>query len=155
MAHNPVNHPLRPIYRALGALTGVYLVLFGVVGLIVTGGDGLFGHPADRVLGQGANLFSSILMLLIGAIVLIATVLGRNSDTEVDKYFGWGLLALGSYELGASRTDANFLNFSVATVCVTYLIGLILIMAAYYSKIAPESQTGAPRQTRERQAQSA
>lgn len=155
MAHNPVNHPLRPIYRVLGAVTGIYLVLFGVVGLIVTGGDGLFGHPTDRVLGQGANLFSSILMLLIGAIVLIATVLGRNSDTEVDKYFGWGLLALGSFELGASRTDANFLNFSIATVCVVYLIGLILIMAGMYSKVAPESETGAPRQARERQAQSA
>ncbi|MEV8507472.1 DUF4383 domain-containing protein [Actinoplanes sp. NPDC051475] len=151
MAHTPVNHPLRPIYRALGALTGVYLILFGIVGIIVTAGDGMFGNGGDRVLGQHANLFWSIVSLLIGVIVLIATVLGRNSDVLVDKYFGWGLLVVGSYELAALRTDANFLDFSIATVVVTYLVGLVLIMAGQYSKIAPSSQAGAPRQVREAQ----
>jgi multisubunit Na+/H+ antiporter MnhG subunit len=155
MAHNPVNHPLRPIYRALGALTGAYLVLFGILGAIVTADKGLFGNGEDRVLGQETNLFWSIVCVLIGAIVLIATVMGRNADTTVDRYFGWGLLVVGSYELAVIRTDANFLNFSVSTVVVTYLLGLVLIMAAYYSKVAPQEQTGAPRQVREREAQSA
>jgi hypothetical protein len=155
MAHNPVNHPLRPIYRALGALAGAYLVLFGILGAIVTADDGLFGNGNDRVLGQQTNLFWSIVCVLIGAIVLIATVLGRNADTVVDKYFGWGLLVVGSYELGASRTDANFLNFSISTVVVTYLLGLVLIMTSYYSKVAPPEQAGPPRQARERQSQAA
>ena len=153
--HNPVNHPLRPLYRALGALAGAYLILFGILGAIITADKGLFGNGEDRVLGQETNLFWSIISVLIGAIVLIAVVLGRNSDTVVNKYFGWGLLAIGSYELAVIRTDANFLNFSVSTVVVTYLIGLVLIMAAYYSKVAPPEQTGAPRHEREHQAQSA
>jgi hypothetical protein len=155
MGHNPVNHPLRPIYRALGALTGAYLVLFGIIGVIVTGDDGLFGNGDDRVLGQHTNLFWSLLAVLLGAIVLVAGVLGRNLDTVIDKYVGWGLLVVGSYSLGAIRTDANFLNFSISTVVVTYLLGLVLIMVAYYSKAAPPEQTGPPRQARERQAQSA
>lgn len=152
MAHNPVNHPLRPLYRALGALAGAYLVLFGIVGLIVTSGYGLFGQPDERVLGQGTNLFWSIVSLILGAIVLIATVIGRNLDVEVDKYIGWGLLVVGSYELAASRTDANFLKFSISTVVVTYLVGLVLILAGLYSKTAPPENTGAPRQVRENQA---
>ena len=155
MAHNPVNHPLRPLYRALSALAGAYLVLFGILNAIVTGDEGLFGHAGDRVLGQEANLFWSIVCVLVGAIVLIATVIGRNADTVVDWYFGWGLLVVGSYELATIRTDANFLDFSVSTVVVTYLVGLVLIMAAYYSKVAPEQEAGAPRQARERQSQSA
>ena len=155
MGHNPVNHPLRPIYRALGALTGAYLVLFGILGVIMTGGDGLFGNPDDRVLGQQTNLFWSVVSVLVGAIVLLATIMGRNSDTVVDKYFGWGLLVVGSYSLGAIRTDANFLNFSISTVVVTYLLGLVLIMAAYYSMVAPLEQTGQPRKVRERGKQSA
>jgi uncharacterized membrane protein HdeD (DUF308 family) len=53
------------------------------------------------------------------------------------------------------RTDANFLNFSISTVVVTYLVGLVLIMAGLYSKVAPAAEAGAPRQERERQAQSA
>ena len=151
MAHTPVNHPLRPIYRALGALTGVYLILFGVVGIIVNLDQGLFGNDGGLVLGQQANMFWSIVSILIGAIVLAAAVIGRNSDVEVDKYFGWGLLVVGSYELAVLRTDANFLDFSVTTVIVTYLLGLVLIMAGQYSKVAPPSQTGAPRQEREAQ----
>lgn len=155
MAHNPVNHPLRPLYRALGALTGAYLVLFGIIGAIMTAGDGLFGNGDDRVLGQQTNLFWSIAAALIGAVVLIGTAVGRNTDTLIDRYLGWGLLVVGSYELAVIRTDANFLNFSVSTVVVTYLLGLVLIMAAYYSTVAPPEQTGPPRQTRERQSQSA
>ncbi|GAA3929612.1 DUF4383 domain-containing protein [Actinoplanes auranticolor] len=155
MGHNPVNHPLRPIYRALGALTGAYLVLFGILGAIVTADKGLFGNGEDRVLGQETNLFWSLVSVLIGAIVLIATLLGRNSDIVVDRYFGWGLLVVGSYELAVIRTDANFLNFSISTVVVTYLIGLVLIMAAYYCKVAPPEETSPPRQSRERQSQSA
>jgi hypothetical protein len=155
MAHNPVNHPLRPLYRALGALAGVYLVLFGIIGAITTADSGLFGNGEDRVLGQKTNLFWSIICVLVGVIVLIAAALGRNSDTVIDKYFGWGMLVIGSYELGAMRTDANFLNFSISTVVVTYLIGLILIMVAYYSKVAPPEQAGEPRQARERQSQTA
>jgi hypothetical protein len=152
MAHNPVNHPLRPLYRALGALTGAYLVLFGVVGLIVTPGNGLFGQPDDRVLGQGANLFWSIVSLILGAIVLIGVVIGRNLDVEINKYLGWGLLVVGSYELAASRTDANFLKFTVATVVVTYLVGLVLILSGLYTKTAPPENAGAPRHARQDQA---
>ena len=151
MAHNPVNHPLRPLYRALSAAAGAYLVLFGIFGLIVTPGNGLFGQPDDRVLGQGANLFWSIISLILGAVVLAAVVIGRNLDVEVNKYLGWGLLVLGSYELASIRTDANFLKFSVATVVVTYLIGLVLILAGLYAKTAPPENTGASRQVREGQ----
>jgi hypothetical protein len=140
MSHNPVNHPLRPIYRAIGALVGVYLVLFGIVGLIVTSGDGLFGTGGDRVLGQGANLFWSIVSLVVGVIVLAVTALGRNLDAEADRYIGWGMLVVGSYGLAVTRTDANFLNFSIATVVVTYTVGLLLIMVALYSKVGtPEA----------------
>jgi hypothetical protein len=151
MAHNPVNHPLRPLYRALSALTGAYLVLFGIVGLIVTPGNGLFGQPDDRVLGQGANLFWSIISLILGVIVLIGVVIGRNLDVEINKYLGWGLLVVGSYELAASRTDANFLKFSIATVVVTYLIGLVLIVSGLYAKTAPPENASEPRQVREGQ----
>ena len=56
---------------------------------------------------------------------------------------------VGSYELGASRTDANFLKFTVATVVVTYLVGLVLILASLYGKSAPQELAGAPRQVRE------
>jgi len=149
MAHNPVNHPLRPLYRALSALAGAYLVLFGVIGVIVNAGDALFATTGERVLGQNANLLWSLVTLVAGAIVLIVTAIGRNLDTETDKYFGWALLVLGSYGLATGRTDANYLGVSIATVVVTYLVGLALITSSLYLKTAPTAETGAPRQVRE------
>ena len=149
MAHTPVNHPLRPLYRVLAGLAGVYLIVYGVVGIIVTSGNGLFARPDERVLGQGGNLFWSIVALIIGAVVVAVTVVGRNLDTQVDKFVGWGLLVIGTYELAVNRTDANVLKFSVATVIVTYLLGLILILASQYTKVAPPSEAGAPRQVKE------
>ena len=149
MAHNPVNHPLRPIYRALGFVAGAYLVVFGIVGLIQTSGDSLTGVTGVRVLGQETNLLWSILALILGAVVVLTTVVGRNLDTEGDKFIGWGLLVIGSYALATSRTDANFFGFSIATVIATYLVGIVLITVSLYSKVAPAEQAGAPRQVRE------
>ena len=149
MAHNPVNHPLRPIYRALGFVAGAYLVVFGIVGLIQTSGDSFTGVTGVRALGQETNLLWSIIALVVGAIVVLTTVVGRNLDTEGDKFLGWGLLVIGSYGLATSRTDANFFGFSIATVVVTHLVGIVLITVSLYSKVAPAEQIGAPRQVRE------
>jgi hypothetical protein len=135
MAHTPINHPLRPLYRALGALVGIYLIVFGVVGFIV--GDD------DRVLGQGANLLWSVVSLILGVIVLIATVVGRNLDVKVDQYIGWGLVAVGTITLAVSRTDANLLGFTVSTVVVTYICALILILVSLYGKVGTEEDARA------------
>jgi hypothetical protein len=132
MAHIPINHPLRPLYRALSAIIGIYLIVFGVVGFIVSAGGG------DRVLGQGANLLWSIVALLLGVIVLIATVMGRNLNVKVDQFVGWGLMGIGTYELAVSRTDANFFDFTISTVIVTYIVALVLIMSSLYGKVGSE-----------------
>ena len=147
--HNPVNHPLRPLYRALGALVGVWFVLFGIVGIAVNAGNDFFATTGEQVLGQGANRFASIISLVSGVVVLIATAIGRNVDTETYKLLGWGVLAVGSYGLATSRTDANFLGFTIATVIVDYIAGLVLVLASLYIKSAPVSVAAAPRQARE------
>jgi uncharacterized protein DUF4383 len=149
MAHNPVNHPLRPMYRVLGFVAGAYLVVFGIVGLIQTSGDDFTGKSGELVLGQGANLLLSIISLAVGVIVLIITAIGRNLDTVGDQYLGYGLLVLGTYGLAFSRTDANVFGQDIATVIVTYIVGLALITVSLYSKVAPAAQAGAPRQVRE------
>ncbi|GIF10939.1 DUF6962 family protein [Actinoplanes teichomyceticus] len=149
MAHFPVNHPLRPMYRLAGFVAGAYLVVFGIIGFAETAGDSFTGHTGDRVLGQGSNMLWSIVTLVIGALVLLGAAVGRNIDAEIDKYLGWALLVLGSYSMATIRTDANFLGFSMSTVVVTYLIGLLLITIGLYSKVAAPGEAGAPRQVRE------
>jgi hypothetical protein len=137
MAHTPINHPLRPLYRTLSALVGIYLIVFGIVGFIVGAGDG------DRVLGQGANLLWSIVSLLIGVVVLVATVVGRNIDVKVNQYVGWGLVGFGTLALAVSRTNANVVDFTASTVIVTYICALILIMASLYGKVGSDEEARA------------
>ena len=149
MAHNPVNHPLRPIYRIAGFIAGAYLVVFGVLGLIQTSGEPFAEHIGVRVLGQETNLLNSILSIIVGGLVLLGAVIGKNLDVAIDKYLGWALLVIGSYSLAVIRTDVNFLGYSVSTVIVTYLVGLLLITISLYSKVVPAAEAGSPRQVRE------
>ncbi|HEX8629468.1 MAG TPA: DUF4383 domain-containing protein [Catenuloplanes sp.] len=150
MAHYPVNHPLRPVYRALGGLAGLYLLAFGILGAIATAGDGLFGTDTDKVLGQGTNLAWSVLSALAGLAVLAGTALGGNRDVALYTYLGWGLLVVGLATLAVIRTDVNVFHFSMATVVVTFVVGLALITAGLYSRVAAPRDAGAPRQVRQR-----
>lgn len=150
--HNPVNHPLRPVYRALAGLTGLYLLAFGILGAVLTAGDGLFAGESAQVFGQETNLAWCLLSAVAGIAVLVALALGRNLDVAVDTYVGWSLLVVGLAMMALMRTDANLFNFSMATVLVTFLAGLFLITAGLYSKVVPQSEAGAPRQVRQQQA---
>lgn len=140
MAHTPVNHPARPIYRAIGGLTGLYLAVFGVLGVVTSLGDDLFAQDDTKVLGQGANLGFSLLSLLIGVVVLAGAVLGRNRDVAINQWTAYGLLVLSLFSLAFLQTEVNVLNFSVTTVIVTMVLGLVLLMAGMYGKVGTEEE---------------
>lgn len=148
MAHFPVNHPLRPTYRALGGLTGLYLVIFGILGLVETGGEGFFDQGDGAVIGQGTNLGYSVIAIATGLIILIGTGLGRNIDVPINKVLGYGFMALGLAELAVLRTDANYLNFTIPTVIVTMVIGLVLLLASMYGKVGSSEEADKSRAAR-------
>jgi hypothetical protein len=140
MAHNPVNHPARPIYRAIGGLTGLYLVIFGVLGFIQNSDADFFAQDGALVLGQGANRGYAAIAAIVGVLTLVAIGIGRNLDAALNKLFGYAFMALGLAELATLRTDANFLGFTIITVMVTMLIGLLLLMAGMYGKVGSEDE---------------
>jgi hypothetical protein len=148
MAHNPVNHPARPVYRAIGGLTGLYLVIFGAFGLIETSGAQFFVQDDTLALGQGTNLGFSIISAVLGVIILIGLGIGRNVDAVVNTVFGYGLMALGLAELAVLRTDANYLNFTIATCVVTMVVGLVLLMAGMYGRVGSDDEARASREAR-------
>jgi protein-S-isoprenylcysteine O-methyltransferase Ste14 len=148
MAHFPVNHPLRPTYRALGGLTGIYLVGFGVLGAVEAGGDEFFAQNDTTVLWQGANLGYSVIAIAAGLIVLIGTALGRNIDAVINKWGGYAYMALGLAALAVLRTDANYLNFTIPTVIVTMAIGLVLVTAGMYGTVGSDEEARAAQEAR-------
>lgn len=140
MAHTPVNHPARPIYRAIGGLTGLYLVVFGVLGLIATVGDELWAQGDTAVLGQGTNLGFSLLSVLLGGAVLAGTAIGRNVDVLINQGLGYAGIVLSLAGLAFLRTEANLFNFNIATVLVLMVTGLVLLMVGMYGKVGTDAE---------------
>ncbi|MDG4836618.1 DUF4383 domain-containing protein [Micromonospora sp. WMMD967] len=143
MAHTPVNHPARPIYRAIGGLTGLYLVVFGVLGIIASTGNEILAQDDTRVLGQGTNLGFSLLSVLLGIVVLVGTVLGRNIDVAINQWLAYALMVIGLGGLAFIRTDANIFNFSITTVVVVLTASLVLLMVGMYGKVGTDEEAEA------------
>jgi len=138
--HLPVNHRYRAAYRFLAGLTGAYVLVFGIVGAVVSGGHGLFARGHLVALGLHTNLAFSVLSILVGAAVVVATLLGRNVDHYLDVFGGLAFLIAGMAMLILLRTSLNFLNFTVATCVVSFLIGLVLFTAGLYGRTGSAAQ---------------
>lgn len=143
MSHNPVNHPARPIYRAIGGLVGLYFAVFGVLGIVASAGNDVLAQDDTKVFGQGTNLAWSLLAVLLGLAVLAGTVLGRNLDVAINKALAYALLVIGLAELAFLQTDANLFNWSILTVIVVLVLALVLLMAAMYGKVGTDEENEA------------
>ncbi|MEW2376442.1 DUF4383 domain-containing protein [Micromonospora sp. NPDC047812] len=140
MAHTPVNHPARPVYRAIGGLTGLYLVAFGVLGIIASAGNEALAQDDTQVLGQGTNLGFSLLSALLGAAVLAGTAIGRNIDVMINQWLAYALMVISLAGLAFIQTEANIFNFSIFTVIALMVVSLVLLMVGMYGKVGSDEE---------------
>lgn len=139
MSHLPVNHRLRGFYRGLALLIGIYLVVFGTVGIIKCAGDPFFDRGDVTVLGLKTNMAFAVLSVVVGAIIFVAAILGRNADHFINMGLGGLFMFVGVFGLIIVRSGLNKLNFSVATCVVSSLIGTALLIAGLYGKTGSEA----------------
>jgi len=135
MAHIPVNHHLRPVYRVLSTAAALYVLAFGVVGFVQSRGTSAFSQGAMSALGLRTNLAFSIASFAAGVVILLAVLVGRNVDYFVNLVAGVGFLVAGIAMMALLRTDMNVLNFSIATCIVSFVIGMVLFSAGLYGKV--------------------
>ena len=144
MAHIPVNHPARPVYRALAFLIGVYLLVFGIVGVTQSTDHSFFANHEDiTALGLHTNMAFSVLSIVMGAIVTVGAIYGRNLDHFINFGAGIVFMVAGLVMLILDRTSANLLNFTVGTCIVSFVIGMVLFAAGLYGKVAPDEVAAA------------
>jgi hypothetical protein len=140
MAHIPINHPLRPLYRVLTALAGLYILIFGIIGATKAGGAPLFAqHNLHWVLGLRTNLAFAILSIAAGVVILVSVFIGRNIDHYLDLGAGAVFLLVGMLMLALLQTDANFLGFSVVNCVASFIIGTVVFSAGLYGKTGSDS----------------
>ena len=135
MAHYPLNHHLRRFYRFFAVLSGVYLLIFGALGLARTWGDPFFHRGSDWVLGLRTNPAASWIATAAGAILLAAILLGGNVYHRVTMALGWGICGYALLVMAFLQTDANVTNASMINVITLAVLGLILLTAGLYGKV--------------------
>ncbi len=137
MSHLPANHALRGLYRTTAFLSGAALAAYGVIGYLSTSDREFFSRDSERVLGLTTNPACAVLAFVVGVLVLLGVLIGRNVDVRVDITLGILLLIVATVMLALLRTDGNVLAFSITNVNVYYVIGLVLITAGLYSSTDP------------------
>jgi hypothetical protein len=135
MAHIPINHPLRPVYRVLSGLVGLYVLVFGIVGYARTNDLDFFGRHGEWVLWLRTNPAFSVLSIIAGIVVLGAALIGRNLFAYVNLVAGIVFLVAGMAMMTLLQTDANILAFSMITCIMSFIFGLIFFAAGLYGKV--------------------
>lgn len=148
MPHFPVNHPARPLYRVLSGLIGLYILVFGVYGVFQTWGDGLFGRDGNWALGLRTNLAFSLVSVVFGAFLMLGASRRDNLGHYMNLTAGAVFLVTGILMMSVLQTPANFLNFSMSTVIVSMLFGLILLATGLYDKVGPPEHAEEERRRR-------
>jgi hypothetical protein len=157
MSHMPVDHPLRGFYRGLTVLTGVAAAGYGAVALLQTSDHPFFDRAGESVLGMKTNAAAGLLWVIIGAVALITSLIGRNLDAKVNAVFGPMVWVVGTIALCLIRTSDNVLATSITSVCALYVVGTILLTASLYSPVsgAPRSRPASDRPAAARESVSA
>ena len=145
LAHIPINHHLRGLYRVVAGLSGLYLVALGIFGIIETSGLELFAQEdLPEVWGQQLNPASAGMLLVLGGIVVIVTVIGRNLDHYVNFWIGQILIVVALLSMAVLRTDANVLGFNMTSVIVVMVVGVLILTASMYAKVGRSEQRHDP-----------
>ncbi|MGW2865506.1 DUF4383 domain-containing protein [Streptomyces sp. NPDC001205] len=132
--HLPVDHRLSQIYRAGAAGVGLFLIVFGVLGLMHW--IGFFATGAHRVLGLNGNGALSVASLIVGGVLLAAAGIGGNTASSITMLFGVAFLVVGFAGLAALDTRFNFLAFRIQNVLFSFLVGLLLVTFGMYGRVS-------------------
>lgn len=147
-SHLPMNHPARPFLRVVAAAIGLYILAFGIGGLIETWGVPFFDRSPIWVLALRTNPAFSVLSVVAGAVVLTGAIVGRNLDHLINLGGGMVFLLSGLVMMAVLHTDANLLNFSLDNCIASFLIGMLLLVAGLYGRVGPPELAYAEEQLR-------
>jgi hypothetical protein len=140
-SHIPINHGLRSFYRAVAALCGLYVLIFGIVAVTRTGQLGWFAQSGlPSVLGVRANAAFGIVSIVVGAVIVVGKVVGGNVDRWVNLLGGIVFLVSGFAMLALLQTKLNFLGFSVTTVVLSFLFGMVMFTAGLYGRVGSSEE---------------
>jgi hypothetical protein len=144
MSHLPINHHLQPLYRTLAGAAGLYVLVFGIMGLVQASGLDFFAQDGlPTVLGLRANRAFAALSVVAGVVLLVGAVIGRSIDMWINLFASVLFLTAGMTMMALLETDLNVLGFTVTTCIVSFVIGLVLGLAGLYGRVGSPEEDAA------------
>ena len=132
--HLPQDHRLGRVYRYGAGLTGLLLLVFGLLGL--TDALGFFGTNGDRVLGLSSNGLLSAISIVAACVLLTGAVLGGNAASNINLAMGLVFYVSGFVNLALLDTRANFLDFGLQNVMFSFAVGVLLMVFGAYGRVS-------------------
>ncbi|MGR4879210.1 DUF4383 domain-containing protein [Streptomyces sp. LARHCF249] len=131
--HLPSDHKLSKVYRVGAGLTGLLLVVFGILGLIDR--IGFFDTGGDTVLALNTNGALSVLSICIGALLFVGMVIGGTFASTLNIVLGLLFIASGFVNLALLDSELNFLAFKIPNVLFSFVVGVMLMWFGMYGRV--------------------
>ncbi|MBC9712565.1 DUF4383 domain-containing protein [Streptomyces sp. TRM66268-LWL] len=132
--HLPVDHRLSTVYRIGAGLTGLVLLVFGILGLIDK--VGFFDTGGDRVAGLNTNGALSVLSICVGLLLFAGMVIGGNFASTLNMVLGVAFILSGFVNLALLETRFNFLAFEIQNVLFSFAVGIMLMFFGMYGRVS-------------------
>ncbi|WP_411105349.1 DUF4383 domain-containing protein [Streptomyces sp. cmx-4-9] len=129
----PVDHKLSRVYRVGAGLTGLLLVVFGILGLVDR--IGFFDTGGDTVLTLNTNGALSVLSIVVGLLLFSGMVVGGNFASTLNIVLGVLFIASGFVNLALLDTGLNFLAFRIPNVLFSFVVGVMLMWFGMYGRV--------------------
>ena len=131
--HLPVDHRLSRVYRFGAGLMGLFLLAFGILGLVDK--VGWFDTNGDEVVGLNTNGTLSVLSICVGLLLLVGMVIGGNFASTLNMTLGVLFILSGFGNMALLDTDSNFLAFRIQNVLFSFVVGVLLMTFGMYGRV--------------------
>lgn len=142
---------MRPFWRTLAFFTGVFVLVFGIIGFVKSTAAGLEWFAQDDLptaIFMQANPAFSLLSIVVGGIITLGVIIGRNVDRWINLAASVVFLLVGMGMLAVLRTDLNYFGFTMATCITSFVVGTLLGTAGLYGKVGSEAEAAAEEEFR-------
>jgi Domain of unknown function (DUF4383) len=130
----PEDHRFSRVYRFGAGVIGAGLLVFGVLGFV----DQLafFDIEGDRVAGLSTNAVLSTISVVVGLVLIAGALIGGNVASLLNTLVGCLFLVSGFANMCVLRTSWNVLNFSMANVIFSFVVGIALLTFGLYGRVS-------------------
>lgn len=132
--HLPADHRLNKVYRVGAGLTGLILLVFGILGLLNQ--IPLFDTRGDTVAGLNTNGTLSVLSITVGALLFAGMIIGGNTASTLNMTLGTLFILSGFVNLALLDGSHNFLAFRMPNVIFSFAVGLLLLVFGMYGRVS-------------------